>query len=79
MNFPIVQSLTKFTEGLGISPVTVWKYRRDGILTTHNLHGKQFVTAADAERFVQRLTSGEFARKKVVPKPPRARRKAQED
>jgi hypothetical protein len=79
MNFPIVQSLTKFTQDLGVSPVTVWKYRRDKILTTHNLHGKLFVTAADAERFVQRLTSGEFAKQKKVPPPPRARRKAQED
>lgn len=78
MNFPTVRALDKFTADLGVSATTVWKWRKQGILKTHNLHGKQFISAAEAERFVQRLEAGEFSRQKAVPPPPRARRRAQE-
>lgn len=78
MNFPTVRALDKFTEDLGISPGCMWKWRKLGLIKTHNCHGRQFISAAEAERFVQRLEAGEFARAKKVPPPPRARRRAQE-
>ena len=77
-SFPTVRALDQFTADLGVSATTVWKWRKQGILKTHNLHGKNFISAAEAERFIQRLESGEFSRDKKVPPPPRARRKAQE-
>ena len=78
LKVPVAIALDKLTESMGISPVTMWKYRREDVIRTCNLHGRIFVTAAEAERFIQRLEAGEFARTKKVPPPPRARRRAQE-
>ena len=78
MTFPTPRALDKFTADLGVSAGCVWKWRQDGVLETCNLHGRQFVTPTQAARFIERLERGEFARTKKVPRPPRARRRAQE-
>jgi hypothetical protein len=71
--FPTIRALDKFTEDIGVSATTMWKWRKWGYIKTHNLHGKQFVTAEEAGRFVRRLEAGEFAKHKQVPPPPKSR------
>jgi predicted site-specific integrase-resolvase len=70
---PTIKALDVFTRDMGVSPATVWRWRKQGILETVNLHGRQYVTSEQASRFVERLTSGEFARVQPVPEPPRKR------
>jgi hypothetical protein len=57
----------------------MWKWRREGLIETCNLHGRQFVTPAQAARFIARLEAGEFSKVKKVPPPPRARRAVSQD
>jgi hypothetical protein len=75
-SMPTVKALNLFTREMGVSPATVWRWRKQGILETVNLHGRQYVTSEQMARFVDRLTAGEFACNKPVPPPPRGRRTA---
>lgn len=72
--FPSIRALDKFTQEIGVSRVRMWRWRKLGYIKTHNLAGKQFVTAEEARRFVSRLESGEFAKHTKVPRPPLGRR-----
>ena len=78
MNFPSIKALDKWVADIGVSTTTVWNWRKAGIIKTHNLHGKLYITAEEAERFVQRLKAGEFAKDKKVPPPPLRRKKRYE-
>lgn len=71
---PTIKALDKFTQEMGVSPGTVWRWRKQGILETVNLHGRPYVTNEQAARFVARVASGEFSKVKPVPPPPRRRR-----
>lgn len=70
---PTIKALDKFTQEMGVSPGTVWRWRKQGILETVNLHGRPYVTNEQASRFVARAAAGEFAKVKPVPPPPRKR------
>jgi predicted site-specific integrase-resolvase len=72
-SMPTIKALDKFTHELGVAPSTVWKWRKQGILETVNLHGRPYITNEQATRFVARVSSGEFAKTKPVPPPPRKR------
>jgi len=65
-----IMSLDKFTEQTGLSAVTVWSYRRKGMLTTVNICGRQYILRSEIARFNQRAAAGEFAK---APNPPRKR------
>jgi hypothetical protein len=55
-------SLDKFIEQTGLSAVTVWRYRKKGMLTTVNICGWQYILRAEIARFNERATAGEFAK-----------------
>jgi hypothetical protein len=73
-SMPTIKALDKFTQEMGVSPGTVWRWRKQGILETVNLHGRPYVTNEQAGRFVARVASGEFSKVKPVPPPPRKRK-----
>ena len=65
-----MMSLDKFIEQTGLSAVTVWRYRRKGMLATVNICGRHYILRAEIARFNQRASAGEFA------KPPNHARKS---
>ncbi len=66
-------ALDKFIQQSGLSAVTVWRYRRAGMLRTLNICGRIYLTRAEIRRFNERAAKGEFAKALVRP----ARRKNQ--
>lgn len=71
-SIPSIKALNIFTKEIGVSPATVWRWRQQGLLEVSNINGKPYVTSDQAAKFVSRVTSGEFAKAKPVPAPPRA-------
>ncbi len=61
-------ALDKFTEQSGLSPVTVWRFRRAGMLKTINISGRHYVLRSEIARFNMRAAAGEFAKKPITPK-----------
>jgi hypothetical protein len=57
-----MMSLDKFIEETGLSAVTVWRYRRKGMLATVNICGRLYILRAEIARFNQRAAAGEFAK-----------------
>jgi hypothetical protein len=57
-----MMSLNKFIEQTGLSPVTVWRYRKKGMLTTVNICGRQYILRSEIARFNGRAAAGEFAK-----------------
>lgn len=55
-------ALDQFIEQSGISAVTVWRYRRAGLLRTLNIYGRHYLTRAEIRRFNERAAAGEFAK-----------------
>jgi hypothetical protein len=55
-------ALDKFVADSGLSPVTIWRYRRAGWLRTLNINGRHYVTRAEILRFNERAANGEFAK-----------------
>ena len=66
---PIV-SLHRFTEGIGVSPVTTWRWRKNGWLKTINIAGRPYLTGGALKDFLARAEAGDFAKVHHVPKPP---------
>lgn len=64
-------ALDKFIEQSGISAVTIWRYRRAGMLNALNICGRLYLTRAEIRRFNERAAKGEFAKK--VSRPHRAK------
>jgi predicted site-specific integrase-resolvase len=65
-----VISLSKWMENVGVSPCTVWRWRKKGWLKTINIAGRQYLTQESIDEFHRRAVSGEFAQ---IHKVPRAR------
>ncbi len=65
---PPLQSVNAFCRSVGITPVTLWRFRRRRWIETLNIAGRQYVSAEAVARFKERAASGEFSRKHVVPK-----------
>jgi predicted site-specific integrase-resolvase len=62
-----MMSLDKFIEQTGLSAVTLWRYRKKGMLTTVNICGRQYILRSEIGRFNKRAAAGEFAK---PPNPP---------
>ena len=60
-------ALDKFITESGLSPATVWRYRRAGWLRTLNISGRHYVTRAEIFCFNQRAAKGEFAKPVRLP------------
>jgi len=63
-----MMSLDKFIEQTGLSAVTVWRYRKKGMLTTVNICGRNYILRAEIARFNERAASGEFAKDPIHPR-----------
>ncbi len=46
----------------GITRATGWRWRRDGVIKTINIYGRQYVSREEEERFQQRANRGDFYR-----------------
>jgi hypothetical protein len=64
-------ALSRFSEESGLSPVTIWRYRRAGWIKSLNIAGRQYITRAEIRRFNERAASGEFAKTPRRPVPRR--------
>lgn len=65
---PPIRSLQSFIIGVGISPVTAWRFEKRGWLTTLNIAGRRYITAEAEDEFIRRATAGEFAKEHKTPK-----------
>ena len=54
-------SLHLWTQSIGRSSVTVWRWRKRGWLKTINIYGKPYVTDEAIKEFNRRAAAGEFA------------------
>ena len=57
-----MMSLHKFIEETELSAITVWRYRKKGVLVTVNICERRYILRAEIARFNQRATAGEFAK-----------------
>jgi len=53
--------MDRFTEQSGLSPVTLWRFRKKGWIKTCVIAGRHYLTAAQIAEFNTRLACGEFA------------------
>jgi hypothetical protein len=67
VNSPPIQSLQSFITGMGISPVTAWRFEKRGWLTTINIAGRRYITAEAIREFVRRSAAGDFAKEHPTP------------
>lgn len=51
----------------GITRATGWRWRRDGLISTINIYGRQYVTRDEEERFLCRAAQGGFHRDPHAP------------
>ena len=56
-----ILALKKFCKDAGVSPVTTWRWRKQGWLKCVTISGRPYLTAAGLEEFNRRAESGEFA------------------
>lgn len=54
-------ALDKWIAEVGINPSTAWQWRKRGWLSTVNIAGRHYLTAAQRAEFVRRAEAGEFA------------------
>lgn len=64
-----------FLRSKGLTRTTGYRYRRDELIVTTNIHGRIYVTGDEIKRFEARAVNGEFAKK---PKTPARRAKREE-
>ena len=60
-------SLSKWTEEVGVTACTAWRWRKKGWLKTVNIAGRQYLTQEAIEEFHRRAVAGEFAHEHKVP------------
>lgn len=58
----------RWLEGVGVSPVTGWRWRNNGWLHPLNINGKLYITAQEIANFERRAAAGEFEKLAQVPK-----------
>ena len=55
-----LMALDKFIEQTGLSPVTIWRFRKKKFLETVNICGRHYVLRSEIARFNSRALAGEF-------------------
>ncbi|HVF70035.1 MAG TPA: hypothetical protein VM940_00320 [Chthoniobacterales bacterium] len=71
MNLPDpepMMSLDKFTEQMGVSSATIWRWRNMKMLSTINICGRRYILRSEVARFNARAAAGEFAKAPTMPK-----------
>jgi hypothetical protein len=64
----LMMSLDKFMEQTGLSPTTIWRWRKKGMLTTVNICGRRYILRSEIARFNERTAAGEFAKELTHPR-----------
>jgi hypothetical protein len=59
-------ALSKWTNDLGISSTTGWRWERLGWIKTTLIGGRRYLETKEAEDFRQRALKGEFARRRKM-------------
>lgn len=54
-------------QGVGVSPVTGWRWRNNGWLRPVNINGKLYIAAEEIANFERRAAAGEFEKVARVP------------
>ena len=62
-----VISLSKWLEQVGVTHITVWRWRKRGWLKTVNIAGRQYLTQEAIDEFHRRVVAGEFAQEHKTP------------
>jgi hypothetical protein len=71
LNFSTAASLVAiniFARQAGLSPITLWRWRKNGWLRTTNIAGRVYITSEDLAEFKRRAAAGEFEREHKVPR-----------
>lgn len=71
-----IKPLTRWREEVGVTRATCWRWRRDKLINTIDIYGRQYITREEEERFLRRAVSGEFHRD---PRTPSAARNGEEE
>jgi hypothetical protein len=58
---PKLVALSKWQRSVGISPVTVWRWRRKGWFPVINIGGRIYADELEIEAFLARAKKGHFA------------------
>ena len=61
-------SVSRFLEITGLSPVTAWRWEKQGRLRIVRIAGRKYITAREMREFNRRLEAGEFAGKTTTPR-----------
>lgn len=61
-------SFDRWLTELGKTRVTGFRWRRDGLIETKDIHGRLYVTREAIARFEARALAGEFSRPAKTPK-----------
>ena len=62
-----VVSLNRWLEQVGVTPCTVWRWRKKGWLKTINIAGRQYLTQEAIGEFHRRASAGEFSQVSKAP------------
>jgi predicted site-specific integrase-resolvase len=62
-----VLSLSKWTEQVGVTACTAWRWRKKGWLKTVNIAGRQYLTQEAIAEFTERAERGDFSQVAKVP------------
>ena len=57
----------RWLRDVGKSRATGWRWRTDGVVTTHNVFGRHYITRDEIDRFERAALGGELARKIATP------------
>ena len=64
-------ALNTWLPSLGVQPITAWRWRKKGWITTTNICGRVYISRDTILDFERRAAAGEFA--KVHPHPKRVK------
>jgi hypothetical protein len=68
-DIPPLTSVATFCRGIGRTPVTAWRWQKQGWLDPSiNIAGKPYLTREAIEKFTRRAAAGEFAKAPHVPR-----------
>ena len=65
-------SFDAWLNSLNRTRCTGWRWRKNGLVSTHNVFGKLYITRDEIARFEKCALSGKFHKEAVVPTQPAA-------